>query len=47
MGSVMLEIRRLAGVPVEFAARSHFPLLAYAAQVALMQELAEGVAPHV
>ena len=47
MVSAMLEIRRLAGVPVEFAARSYFPLLAYDAQVALMQELAEGVAPNV
>ena len=41
------DIRRQAGVPVEFVARSHFPLLAYAAQVDLMQQLAEGVAPHV
>ena len=36
-----------AGVPVEFVARSHFPLLEYDAQVDLMEQLAEGVAPHV
>jgi len=34
-------------VPVQFVARSHFPLLDYEAQVDLMQLLAEGVAPHV
>ena len=43
----LLDIRRQAGVPVEFVARSHFPLLEYDAQVDLMQQLAEGVAPHV
>jgi probable F420-dependent oxidoreductase len=43
----LLDIRRRAGVPVEFVARSHFPLLAYDAQVDLMAQLAEGVAPHV
>jgi len=43
----LLDIRRQAGVPVEFVARSHLPLLAYDAQVDLMQQLAEGVAPHV
>jgi probable F420-dependent oxidoreductase len=43
----LLDIRRLAGVPLEFVARSHFPLLEHDAQVALMQQLAEGVAPHV
>ena len=43
----LLDIRRLAGVPLEFVARSHFPLLAHDAQVDLMQQLAEGVAPHV
>ena len=42
----MLEIRKQAGVPVEFVARSHFPLLDYDAQVELMAQLAEGVAPH-
>ena len=43
----LLDIRRQAGVPVEFVARSHFPLLEYDAQVELMGQLAEGVAPHV
>jgi len=43
----LLEIRTQAGVPVEFVARSHFPLLDYTAQLELMQLLAEGVAPHV
>jgi probable F420-dependent oxidoreductase len=42
----LLEIRDRAGVPVEFVARSHLPLLEYDAQVELMQELAERVAPH-
>jgi probable F420-dependent oxidoreductase len=40
-------IRDRAGVPVELAARSYLPLLDLDAQLALMQELAEGVAPHV
>jgi len=43
----VLDIRRQAGVPVEFVARSHFPLVEYDAQVDLMRQLAEGVAPHV
>jgi len=43
----LLEIREQAGVPVEFVARSHLPLLAYDAQVDLMGLLAEGIAPHV
>jgi probable F420-dependent oxidoreductase len=43
----LLDLRAQAGVPVEFAARSHFPLLDYEAQVDLMHMLAEGVAPHV
>ncbi|HEX6868555.1 MAG TPA: LLM class flavin-dependent oxidoreductase [Candidatus Limnocylindrales bacterium] len=43
----LLDIRSRAGVPVEFAARSHFPLLEYEAQMELMGQLAEGVAPHV
>ncbi len=43
----LLDIRAKAGVPVEFAARSHLPLLAYDTQVDLMEQLAEGVAPHV
>lgn len=42
----LLEIRAQAGVPVEFVARSHFPLLGYDEQVDLMGQLAEGVAPH-
>jgi hypothetical protein len=43
----LLEIQEQAGVPLEFVARSHFPLLEHDAQVELMQQLAEGVAPHV
>jgi alkanesulfonate monooxygenase SsuD/methylene tetrahydromethanopterin reductase-like flavin-dependent oxidoreductase (luciferase family) len=43
----LLHIREQAGVPVELVARSHFPLLEYGAQVDLMAELAEGVAPRV
>jgi probable F420-dependent oxidoreductase len=43
----LLDIRDQVGVPLEFVARSHFPLLEYDAQVDLMQQLAEGVAPHV
>ena len=43
----LLDIQEQAGVPLEFVARSHFPLLEHDAQVELMQQLAEGVAPHV
>jgi hypothetical protein len=43
----LLAIRERAGVPVEFVARSHFPLLEVETQVELMEQLAEGVAPHV
>jgi probable F420-dependent oxidoreductase len=43
----LLAIRKLAGVPTEFVARSHFPLLDDDAQLGLMAQLAEGVAPHV
>jgi probable F420-dependent oxidoreductase len=43
----LLDVRRQAGVPLEFVARSHFPLLEYDAQVDLMRQLAEGVAPYV
>lgn len=43
----LLDIRERAGVPVEFAARSHFPLLELDQQIELMTHLAEGVAPHV
>ena len=47
MVEALLDIRRQAGVPVEFAARSHFPLLDIGPQIELMEQLAEGVAPHV
>ena len=43
----LLEVRRQVPVPVEFVARSHLPFLDYDAQVEVMQQLAEGVAPHV
>jgi hypothetical protein len=43
----LLAIRERAGMPVEFVARSYFPLLGWDAQLELMQALAEGVAPHV
>ena len=43
----LLDIRRQVPVPVEFAARSYFPLLEFSAQTDLMAQLAEGVAPHV
>ncbi len=43
----LLDIRKRAGVPVEFAARSHLPYLEYDAQVDLMEQLAEGVTPHI
>jgi probable F420-dependent oxidoreductase len=43
----LLEIRNNVPVPVEFVARSHLPMLEYEAQVDVMQQLAEGVAPHV
>jgi probable F420-dependent oxidoreductase len=43
----LLDLRRRAGVPVEFVARSYFPMLDHAAQVDLMQRVAEGIAPHV
>lgn len=43
----LLALRESSALPVEFAARSYFPTLEYDAQVELMQELAEGVAPHV
>jgi hypothetical protein len=40
-------VRNSVTVPVEFVARSHLPFLEYAAQLELMEQLAEGVAPHV
>ncbi|HJQ91633.1 MAG TPA: LLM class flavin-dependent oxidoreductase, partial [Acidimicrobiia bacterium] len=43
----LLELRERAGVPVEFAARSYFATLDYGAQVELMSQLAEEVAPRV
>jgi probable F420-dependent oxidoreductase len=43
----LLDIRRRAGVPVEFVARSFFSTMSYARQVELMQQLAEEVAPHI
>jgi alkanesulfonate monooxygenase SsuD/methylene tetrahydromethanopterin reductase-like flavin-dependent oxidoreductase (luciferase family) len=43
----LLELRERAGVPVEFAARSHFPTLDYTTQVELMTQLAEEVAPRI
>jgi hypothetical protein len=43
----LLEVRRQVPVPVEFVARSHLPLLGYEPQLEVMQQLAEGVAPHV
>ena len=43
----LLDIRQRAGVPVEFVTRSFLPMLDFATQVDLMQQLAEGVAPHV
>ncbi|MEA2518043.1 MAG: hypothetical protein QOF49_123, partial [Chloroflexota bacterium] len=43
----LLEIRNGVSVPVEFVARSHLPLLDHEAQIEVMQQLAEGVAPHV
>jgi probable F420-dependent oxidoreductase len=41
------KVRNQVPVPVEFVARSHLPMLELAAQVDLMEQLAEGVAPHV
>jgi alkanesulfonate monooxygenase SsuD/methylene tetrahydromethanopterin reductase-like flavin-dependent oxidoreductase (luciferase family) len=43
----LLEVRNQVPVPVEFVARSHLPMLDYDAQVEVMRQLAEGVAPHV
>ncbi len=43
----LLEVRQRVPVPVEFVARSHLPMLEYDAQVEVMQQLAEGVSPHV
>jgi probable F420-dependent oxidoreductase len=43
----LLTLRERAGVPVEFAGRSYFPMLELDEQLDLMQQLAEGIAPHV
>lgn len=42
----LLDLRRRAGVPVEFTARSYLSLLDLDAQLELMGRLAEEVAPH-
>ena len=43
----LLAVRRAVPVPVEFVARSHLPFLDDDAQLEVMEQLAEGVAPHV
>ncbi len=43
----LLDIRAQAGVPVEFVARSFLSMLEHEAQLEVMAQLAEGVAPHV
>ena len=43
----LLDLREKAGVPVEFAARSYFATLDFQAQVELMTQLAEEVAPRI
>ncbi len=45
--ATLLAVRNQVSVPVEFVARSHLPMLEYDAQLELMQQLAEGVAPYV
>jgi probable F420-dependent oxidoreductase len=42
----LAEVRDKAGVPVEFVARSHLPMIGYDEQLEVMQRIAEGVAPH-
>jgi probable F420-dependent oxidoreductase len=44
--STLLQVRERAGIGVEFVARSYFATLDLEAQVELMQQLAEEVAPH-
>jgi len=44
--ATLLGVREQASLPVEFVARSYFATLEYEDQVALMQQLAEEVAPH-
>lgn len=43
----LLALRKQAAVPVEFVARSHLPMIGYDEQLEVMQQLGEGVAPHV
>ena len=43
----LLDIRKQAGVPVEFVARSFLPMIDHQAQLEVMAQVAEGVAPHV
>jgi alkanesulfonate monooxygenase SsuD/methylene tetrahydromethanopterin reductase-like flavin-dependent oxidoreductase (luciferase family) len=43
----LLDIRAQAGVPVEFVARGFLSMLEHEAQLEVMAQLAEGVAPHV
>jgi probable F420-dependent oxidoreductase len=42
----LLDIRAQAGVPVDFVARSFLPMIEHEAQLDVMAQLAEGVAPH-
>ncbi len=44
--STLLDLRERSPLPVEFAARSFFPTLDYDAQIEVMEQLAEEVAPH-
>ena len=44
--SQLLDLRRRAGAPVEFVARSYFPTLGFEAQVELMERLASDVMPN-
>lgn len=46
LAASLLDIREKAGRAVEFTARSYLPTLELSAQVELMQQLAEEVAPH-
>ena len=45
--SSLLDIRRAAGAPVEFVARSYFPTMGKSDQIGLMQSLAEDIAIHI
>lgn len=44
--AALLDMREKVAMPVQFSARSYLPTLEYQAQVELMQQLAEEVAPH-